>query len=82
MEGSAFLALPMEQLPVNEVFKLRCKLMGFANLQEVVQTPPVVLTNMKGFTYGWLAELSILLSGWGLLYKLQAPMGNMFFQSA
>ena len=74
MEGVEFLALTVEQLPVNEIFKLRCKLMGFGNLQEIVDTLPVVLLKSKGFTYDWLAELSLLLSGWGLLHQLQPPM--------
>ncbi len=70
------LELPIRELAVTESFYLRCKLMGYQCLAEIISTPPQVLVKKEDFTYSWLNELVKLLTSQNLLHKLQAIPGS------
>ena len=71
--------MPVYELPLTENFFLRCKLMGFATLGDVVDTPVNVLLRKEDFTYEWLGELAKYLTSQNLLHRLQPITENSFY---
>jgi hypothetical protein len=73
------LTTAIKALPVSESFCLRCKLMGFSRIKEIVETPPNVLLGKEDFNYVFLGELVTILKQHNLLHKLQAIPGSTFY---
>lgn len=66
----------IKDLPVSENFYLRSKLMGFACVQDIVDTPADVLIKKEDFDYNWLGELVSFLKKNNILHTLQPIPGN------
>lgn len=66
----------IKDLPVSENFYLRSKLMGFACIQDIVDTPARQLIGKEDFDYNWLGELVSFLRNNNMLHTLQAMPGN------
>jgi hypothetical protein len=73
---SEILNFPIKDLPVSENFCVRSKLMGYATIGEIVETPPDAIIKKEGFNYDWLAELIRLLMSYNMLHKLQPIPGS------
>lgn len=76
METDDIFRLPLAQLGMSENFYLRCRLMGFQNLSDILATPSGELVHMEGFSFSWLGELTKLLASKGLLHLLQPLPGS------
>ncbi|MDB5145971.1 MAG: hypothetical protein JWQ66_4686 [Mucilaginibacter sp.] len=76
VEQQQLLNRPIEQLPVSENFYLRCKLMGYECLRDVVEAPVDVLLAKEDFNYGWLGELAKLMTSLNILHSLQPIPGS------
>lgn len=66
----------LKDLPVDEGFYLRSKLMGFHTLEDIVHTPAEVMVKKEEFNYRWLGDLSRLLISQNLLHLLQPTPGS------
>ena len=71
MEVEAILKMPFHQLGFGTNFCNSCELMGFKNLEDIVNITPEQLISKTGFSYNWLGELSGYLDKKGLLHLLQ-----------
>ena len=79
INDSGILTSEIKDLPVSECFYLRCKLMGFTNIEQIVSTPPAVIVQMEEFNYSWLGELVRLLTSYNMLHRLQRLPGSSFY---
>lgn len=70
------LSAKIKDLPVSENFYLRSKLMGFACVQDIVDTPAGVLIKKEDFDYNWLGELVSFLKNNNILHTLQPIPGS------
>lgn len=70
------LSTEIKRLPLSENFYLRSKLMGFARVQDIVDTPASVLLKKEDFDYNWLGELVSFLKNNNMLHRLQPIPGN------
>lgn len=66
----------IKNLPLSESFYLRSKLMGFARVQDIVDTPAGLLIKKEDFNYNWLGELVSFLKNNNMLHRLQPIPGN------
>lgn len=62
---------PIKELPFTETFIHGCKLMGFDNIQEIVELTQKELAATKGFDYIWYNELLDYLRKNNLLYLVE-----------
>lgn len=58
-------------LPFSESFLLRCKLMGFDTIQEIIETKEKELIAHEDFNYIWFNELLDYLNRYDLLYLME-----------
>ncbi len=73
---SGILTSDIKDLPVSDNFYLRSKLMGYSNLEQILETPPAVIVKKDEFSYSWLGELTRLLMSNNMLHKLQPIPGS------
>ena len=76
IQEAELIKTPVDQLPLSDSFCLRCKLLGFSNLGDILTTPPGILVEKKNFSYEWLAELSQFMIENNMLHLLQPIPGN------
>ena len=62
---------PITNLPFSESFFLRCKLMGFDTLQEIIDMKEKQLMAHEEFNYIWFNELLDYLNQYDLLYLME-----------
>ncbi|SFA41265.1 hypothetical protein SAMN04488511_102284 [Pedobacter suwonensis] len=73
MEIHELLQTPINKLGFSPGFCSVCAAMNFTKLIDITAISPDELINKKGFSYGWLGELSGYLDKKGLLHLLQKP---------
>jgi len=66
------LSVPLNELPVTETFLLRSKLMGFANLGEIVSADLRVVSGSEDYSEHWYFELISLLERNGLIHLISS----------
>ncbi len=62
---------PIKELPFSETFILRCKLMEFSTLAEIIATKEKEVMAHKEFNYIWFNELLDYLNKYDLLYLME-----------
>lgn len=76
MEINQSLHTPIKKLSFSESFIERAERMGFATIQQILDTKPEDLFSRGGFSYTWLEELSDWLMKRNLLSLLQPAGGR------
>jgi hypothetical protein len=76
METRQLLYEPLKKLEFTEGFIRQGNTMGFESLEDILSCPPAELIHKKGFSYGWLEELTRFLNEKGLLHLLQSSPGR------
>lgn len=64
------LSVPLKELPVTETFLLRCKLMGFSNLGEILDADLTEVSALEDYSERWYFELISLLQRNGLIHLI------------
>jgi hypothetical protein len=72
VKTTARLDQPINDLSFSETFLLRCKLMGFRTLQEIIDEKEKELMAHEDFNYIWFNELLDYLNQYDLLYLLES----------
>ena len=73
------LTADIKELPVTENFYLRCRLMGFSSIGQIINTPVKSIFAKEDFSYSWMGELVRFLMSQNLLHKLQSLPGNSVY---
>jgi hypothetical protein len=74
--NKGLLTSPLKLIGLSEKFCNCAKIMGFSTLKSIIDCPTNELINKKGFSYGWLEELTSFLIENKLLALLQPIPGK------
>lgn len=78
MEDNSILGRPIRQLGLSPAFVTLCEGMGVEDLEAILTLAPAELLALPGFSYHWLAELTLFLKERGILHLLQSTPGKSY----